>query len=197
MGDVDSLELGKTVFLHRSVPKGFWDEFLELARRHLPAPGMLGYLALGPYTMSEAMKRLELSGTDRWPIELALKYGQRDRLLCPVGGRWVVVYWSKKVLCLTPEDRALLFMGASFAAIRLQRLIDPYVKRLGTGSSLTPRELAVLRLLSNGKRVREIARLLDLGEETVRSHTKKAQSKLGVHDRTHAVVQAVRLRLIP
>ena len=37
MGDVDSLELGKTVFLHRSVPKGFWDEFLELARRHLPA----------------------------------------------------------------------------------------------------------------------------------------------------------------
>ena len=197
MGDVDSLELGKTVFLHRSVPKGFWDDFLELARRHLPAPGMLGYLALGPFTMSEAMKRLELSGTDRWPIELALKYGQRDRLLCPVGGRWVVVYWSKKVLCLTPEDRALLFMAASFAAIRLQRLIDPYVKRLGTGSSLTPRELAVLRLLSNGKRVREIARLLDLGEETVRSHIKKAQSKLGVHDRTHAVVQAVRLRLIP
>ena len=87
-------------------------------------------------------------------------------------------YWSKKVLCLTPEDRALLFMGASFAAIRLQRLIDPYVKRLGTGSSLTPRELAALRLLSNGKRVREIASLLDLGEETVRSHIKKAQSKL-------------------
>ena len=86
MGDVDSLELGKTVFLHKGVPKGFWDEFLELARRHLPAPGMLGYLALGPFTMSEAMKRLELSGTDRWPIELALKYGQRDRLLCPVGG---------------------------------------------------------------------------------------------------------------
>jgi len=197
MGDVDSLELGKTVFLHKGVPKEFWDEFLELARKHLPAPGMLGYLALGPYTMSEAMQKLELLGSDRWPVELALKYGQRDRLLCPVGGRWVIVYWSKKVLCLTPQERALLFMGASFAAIRLQRLANPYVKRLRTGSSLTPRELAVLRLLSNGKRVREIAGLLDLGEETVRSHLKKAQSKLGVHDRTHAVVQAVRLRLIP
>ena len=197
MGDVDSLALGKTVFLHKSVPTGFWDEFLESARRHLPAPGMLGYLAIGPFTMSEAMQKLELLGTDRWPVELALKYGQRDRLLCPVGGRWVVVYWSKKVLCLTPEDRALLFMGASFAAIRLQRLIDPHVKRLGTGSSLTPRELAVLRLLSNGERLREAARLLDLGEETVRSHIKKAQAKLGVRDRTHAVVQAVRLRLIP
>jgi hypothetical protein len=29
----------------------------------------------------------------------------------------------------------LPFMGASFAAIRLQRLIDPYVKRLGNGAS--------------------------------------------------------------
>jgi hypothetical protein len=29
----------------------------------------------------------------------------------------------------------LPFMGASFAAIRLQRLIDPYVKRLGKGAS--------------------------------------------------------------
>ena len=136
-------------------------------------------------------------GTDRWAVELALK-GQRDRLVCPVGGRWVVVYWSKNVLHLTPEERALLFMGASFAAIRcLQRLIEPNVRRIGTGSSLTPRELAVLRLLSNGTRVRESAKLLDLGEETVRSHIKKAQAKLGVRDRTHAVVQAVRLRLIP
>jgi len=197
MGDVDSLELGKTVFLHRSVPKEFWNEYVELARRHLPAPGTLAYLSMSPFSMSEAMKRLELLGSDRWPVELALKYGQRDRLTCPVGGRWVVVYWSKKTLCLRPEERALLFMGASFAAIQLQRLVDPYVKRVGKGSSLTPRELAVLRLLSNGKRVREIASLLALGEETVRSHIKKAQIKLGVADRTHAVVQAVRLRLIP
>jgi len=197
MGDVDSLELGKTVFLHRSVPREFWDEYVELARRHPAAPGTLAYLSMGPFTMSEAMKRLELLGSDRWPVELALKYGQRDRLACPVGGRWVVVYWSKRVLCLRPGDRALLFMAASFAAIQLQRLIDPYVKRIGKGSSLTPRELAVLRLLSNGKRVREIASLLGLGEETVRSHIKKAQSKLGTNDRTHAVVQAVRLRLIP
>jgi DNA-binding CsgD family transcriptional regulator len=31
----------------------------------------------------------------------------------------------------------------------------------------------------------------------VRSHLKKAQSKLGVNDRTHAVAQAMRLHLIP
>ncbi len=47
MGDVESLELGKSVFLHRSVPREFWDEYVELARRHLPAPGTLAYLSMG------------------------------------------------------------------------------------------------------------------------------------------------------
>jgi LuxR family quorum sensing-dependent transcriptional regulator len=55
----------------------------------------------------------------------------------------------------------------------------------------------VLRLLSSGKRIRDIATSLELGEETVRSHLKKAQAKLGVHDRTHAVAQAMRLHLLP
>jgi DNA-binding NarL/FixJ family response regulator len=121
----------------------------------------------------------------------------RDSLMCPIGGRWLFVYWSKHVLHLSPEQRALLFMGASVAAMRLQKLIDPFIKRLGKGAALTPRELAVLRLLSNGKRVREIAKFLALGEETVRSHVENAQTKLGVHDRTQAVAQALRLQLIP
>jgi DNA-binding CsgD family transcriptional regulator len=196
-GDLDSLELGKTVFLHKSVPKAWWDEELELARVSLPAPGALAYLAICPFTLSEAMQRLELLANDRWPVELALKYGMRDRLLCPVGGRWLVVYWSKSVLKLTPEQRALLFMGASFAAIRLQTLAEPSIKRIGKGAALTPRELAVLRLLSNGKRLAEIATFLKLGEETIRSHLKKAQAKLGVRDRTQAVAQSLRLHLIP
>jgi DNA-binding CsgD family transcriptional regulator len=197
IGDVDSLELGKTVFLHKSVPRAWWEEELELARVSLPAPGMLAYLALAPFTLTEAMQQLELLGSDRWPVELALKYGMRDRLLCPVGGRWLVVYWSKNVLNPTPEQRALLFMGASFAAIRLQKLVVPSIMRVGKGAALTPRELAVLRLLSNGKRMAETSKFLGLGEETVRSHLKKAQTKLGVRDRAQAVAQAIRLRLIP
>ena len=55
----------------------------------------------------------------------------------------------------------------------------------------------MLRLASNGFRTRKIAELLELGEETVRSHMKKAQTKLGAKDRLHAVAQALRLRLIP
>ena len=196
-GDLTALERGKTVFLHKSAPKGWWEEQAEHMQRS-PGPGeMLARLSLAPFTMSEMMRRLEPLGADRWPYELALKYGMRDRLSCPVGGRWLIVYWSRSVMSrLTQEDRALLFLGATFAAIRLQKLIGPNVKRLGKGVALTPRELAVLRLLASGKRLRDIASYLGLGEETVRSHLKKAQSKLGVSDRTHAVAQALRLHLI-
>ncbi len=45
---------------------------------------------------------------------------------------------------------------------------------------LTPRELAVLRMVSMGHQSSDIAKALGLGEETVRSHLKKAQAKLGV-----------------
>jgi LuxR family quorum sensing-dependent transcriptional regulator len=48
-----------------------------------------------------------------------------------------------------------------------------------------------------GKRVKEAAQDLELGEETIRSHLKKAEAKLGVHDRAHAVAQALRRQLIP
>ena len=70
--------------------------------------------------------------------------------------------------------------------------------RIGeNGLTLTARELAVLRLFSIGKRVSEAATHLEPGEETIRSHLKKAEAKLGVHDRAHAVAQAIRLQLIP
>jgi LuxR family quorum sensing-dependent transcriptional regulator len=197
--DMSGLVHGNTLFLHKSVPKGWWEEWVELVRAS-PNPNVgLIQLALAPFTASEALRMLEPLGVDRWPHELALKYGLRDRLACPVGGRWVVVFWSSKVLTsiLSEEERALLFMGASFAAIRLQKLIDPSSERIGKGASLTPRELAVLRLQSIGKRIKETAEHLGLGEETVRTHLKKAQTKLGVHDRAHAVAQAIRWHLIP
>jgi DNA-binding CsgD family transcriptional regulator len=160
---------------------------------------MFAQLALAPYTMSELMRMIEPLGGERWPFELALKYGMRDRLNCPVGGRWVVTYWSKSVLTprLSEKARAILFMGATFAAIRLQKLVPANPERLGTGAALTPRELAVLRQMSLGHQLKEAAELLGLGEETVRSHLKKAQVKLGARSRTHAVAQALRRRLIP
>lgn len=198
-GDWATIEKGKSVFVHRSVPRGWWDEYAVMARRD-PDPGLImARMSLAPFTWTESRQMLEPLGVDRWSHELALKYGMRDGFTCPVGSRWVVSFWSRRVLSgiLSEQMRAMIFMAASFAVIRLEQITGPDPNRVGNVTPLTPRELSVLRLLSIGKRTAEIATHLGLGEETVRSHMKKAQRKLGVTDRTHAVADAMRQRLIP
>ena len=54
----------------------------------------------------------------------------------------------------------------------------------------------MLRHASDGKTVQDIATLLGLGVETVRSHFKKAETKLGTRNRTQTVAEAMRHLLI-
>ena len=60
--------------------------------------------------------------------------------------------------------------------------------RLG---NLTPREVEVLRLLSQGQTNPQIARNLLFSVSTVKSHVRSILSKLGVSDRTQAAVRAI------
>lgn len=64
------------------------------------------------------------------------------------------------------------------------------------GESLSERELEVLRGVALGQSNREIAEALIVGEETVRTHLKSAFRKLGVNDRTQAVVVALKNGLL-
>ena len=195
----DDLKLGKNVFIHKSVPEGWWDDYLDLSGKAYAPILMMARHCLAPFTWSECLRMFEPIGIDRWAHELGLKYGMRDGLTCPVGARWVVAYWSRKALShtLSSQLRALLFMAANFAAIRLEQIVGPDPRRIGKTLSLTPRKLSVLQLASNGHRTRKIAQLLELGDETVRTHIKKAQLKLGAKDRLHTVAEAMRHQLIP
>lgn len=58
--------------------------------------------------------------------------------------------------------------------------------------SLTRRERAVLLHVAGGHRNREIGRLLQISEDTVKTHLKHIIGKLGARDRTEAVTIAVR-----
>ena len=58
-------------------------------------------------------------------------------------------------------------------------------------TALTRREVEVLQLVAAGRRNREIAHQLHLGEATVKSHMLHIFDKLGVDDRTHAVTVAL------
>lgn len=61
---------------------------------------------------------------------------------------------------------------------------------------LTERETEVLRLMSGGYNNREIAGALGIAEGTVKNHTSIILAKLGVRDRTRAVLKALELGLV-
>ncbi len=61
---------------------------------------------------------------------------------------------------------------------------------------LTKRERQVIALASHGKKNREIAVALAVGEETIKSHVKNSLKKLGARDRTHAVAKCLRSGMI-
>jgi DNA-binding NarL/FixJ family response regulator len=65
-----------------------------------------------------------------------------------------------------------------------------------TEDDLTPREIEVLRLITAGNGNRDIANVLSITEDTVKGHVKHIMEKLGAHDRTEAVVIAVRRGII-
>jgi DNA-binding NarL/FixJ family response regulator len=64
------------------------------------------------------------------------------------------------------------------------------------GTVLSARELDVLQLLGKGKSNREVAAELAITEATVKGHVTNILSKLGVTDRTQAVIIALKRGLI-
>jgi len=82
------------------------------------------------------------------------------------------------------------------AALAQESFIDPDVPPKGSRGKLTRRQRQILQLLADGESTTVAARELDLGEETVKSHTKAAVARLGAKNRTHAVAIALRECLI-
>ncbi len=62
--------------------------------------------------------------------------------------------------------------------------------------TLTPAEIAVLRLIAAGNANKQIADQLSITEETVKSRVKNILSKLGANDRTHAAMIGLKRGII-
>lgn len=84
--------------------------------------------------------------------------------------------------------RTLAGGGRHIPSTIAQRLAD----RAMAGPSLSEREIEVLRLVAAGMTNKEIASQLFIAEGTVKTHLNSIHEKLGVRDRTEAVMLAVR-----
>jgi len=101
------------------------------------------------------------------------------------------------------DGEALLAPGITrrligeFAAQRREANVDTAVA-LGIAGleMLTPRETEVLRLVAEGLSNAEIAARLVVNEETVKTHVSRVLRKLGLRDRTQAVVTAYESGLV-
>ncbi len=98
---------------------------------------------------------------------------------------------------LTDAVRVLARGDALLAPEITRRVIETFARPTAVNPAdsarlddLTPREHEVLVMLASGATNAEIAAALYLGETTVKTHVSRVFTKLGVRDRTQAVVYA-------
>jgi DNA-binding NarL/FixJ family response regulator len=104
---------------------------------------------------------------------------------------------------LVAAVRATAAGEAQLAPAIVQRMVEEYLRRPQPGTirppgldDLTGRELDVLKLLARGLSNTEIAAELFLSEATIRTHVSRILGKLGLRDRTQAVVLAYESGLV-
>jgi DNA-binding NarL/FixJ family response regulator len=108
-----------------------------------------------------------------------------------------------------PEEQLLAAIrvvaagGATLAPSVTRRLIEEFTRRLPANrepppglADLTHREVEVLKLLARGLSNAELAQTLYLSEHTARTHVARILAKLGLRDRTQAVVLAYESGLV-
>jgi LuxR family maltose regulon positive regulatory protein len=93
-------------------------------------------------------------------------------------------------------SRALADLGAGHELGRARELLERLGKTGRTGGPLSPREVEVLRLVSDGLTDKEIAARLVLSQHTVHRHVSNIYAKLGCSTRAAAVAKASRMSLL-
>ena len=161
-------------------------EALELFRKHRPdvtlmdlqMPEMNGIDAIGAIRGEFPGARIIILTTHPGDIQVsrALKAGARAYLLKGM--------LRKELL----ETIRAVHAGQK----RLSSEVAAEIAEHVTDSSLTPREIDVLRLVAAGNANKEVGARLSLTEVTIKSHMKNILAKLGANDRTHAVTIALK-----
>ncbi|HEY7270082.1 MAG TPA: alpha/beta fold hydrolase [Dehalococcoidia bacterium] len=191
----------RSVFL--DVAAENWDAYLELQARKAPteiAPRLIETMkAMSSQAEYVQLIRCFLSAPDA--TELLPKITAPTLLIHSIDQHWLPPAEGARVAALIPDAR-ILFTDGDFEPDHAQsyRAIIDFLKgiqapqRIGPApgpavsseGTLSSRQLQVLRLLSEGKRTREIAEALVLSERTVERHIAAVYDKIGARNRSEA-----------
>jgi DNA-binding NarL/FixJ family response regulator len=135
----------------------------------------------------------------------AIKAGAAGYVLKDAPNRQLVSAMRRTLKGESPINQELAtHLIKHFGSEDLQSLADPSpatAARRGAAplpqEDLTPRELDVLGLMTQGETNQEIAESLSITKATAKVHVQRILRKLGVSDRTQAVVRAFALGLAP
>jgi len=153
----------------------------------------------------EATRRILSEAGDRAPRVIILTTFDLDRYVYAALTAGASGFLLKDV---SPEQlvagvRLVRSGDALLAPAITRRLIERYAVRDSQTatlhrdlSTLTPRELEVLRLLARGLSNAELAAQLQLSDATVKTHVARILFKLGLRDRAQAIVVAYETGLV-
>ncbi len=156
-------------------------------------PGMNGIEVLQALAQQEALPPTVILTTfdDDQLVLAGLKAGARGYLLKDVS-----------LDQLVEAVRTVAAGGSLVAPAVTQRLLAGVERMQNQFTSLdqpdplTERETEILRLMASGYSNKEIANSLRVAEGTVKNHVSNILSKLGVRDRTRAVLKALEIGIV-
>ena len=166
------------------------DEAVIEFKRHLPDITLMD-LRLGGRSGIDAIREIRQDHPTARIVVLTMYQGDEDihRALSAGAATYLLKdALSDDLIRVVREVHA----GGRPMALDVRARLDKRAAR----PTLTPREIQVLQLVSQGKRNKEIAAILGLSEDTVPVHVKNIFAKLRVNERTAAVNVALRRGII-
>ncbi|WP_426413412.1 LuxR C-terminal-related transcriptional regulator [Bradyrhizobium ganzhouense] len=193
--DVDGLRVGSGTLLLSSFPDSYLETYYSEGCASYDPLVALTLSAKRPVTDEEAWRERKADAKHRRLRNLMLYHGIQNRTVVPLtrSGR---TYGTVVVTCrrsLTDTEREYL----QFIAEPLHDATsEPYADDVRARLHLTRGEIQCIALASRGLTSEAIAQQSAYSLETVNSYLKSATKKLGASNRTHAVVEAIRRKLI-
>ena len=136
----------------------------------------------------EAIKSIRAAGPEARVLVLTTYDGDEDVYQALQAGACGYLLKDAETEELVGAIRTVAKGGRHIPSTIAQRLAD----RAMSGPPITEREIEVLRLVADGMTNKAIGAELFIAEGTVKTHLNSIHEKLGVRDRTEAVIVAVR-----